>query len=77
MEEPLRIVGEYGRYQSHIKIILLGCAFLSNIFSLQIDLMLKLPNIKIIHKNISISNNITNIKKYKINNDILAKTYQE
>ena len=56
MEDSLRIVGEYGIYQTHIKIILLGCAFLTNIFSLQIDLMLKIPNIKIIEKNFPIKN---------------------
>lgn len=52
MEDSLKIVGEYGNYQNHIKIILLSCAFLTDIYSLQIGLMLKLPKIKIIEKNL-------------------------
>ena len=76
MEESLRVVGEYGTYQSHIKIILLGCAFLTNIYSIQIDIMLHFPNFIISQNNITM-NNITkeyNNKycdkdKYKINID--------
>lgn len=52
MEGSLKIVGEYGNYQNHIKIILLSCAFLTDIYSLQIELMLKLPNLKIIEKSL-------------------------
>ena len=63
MEESLRVVGEYGTYQSHIKIILLSCAFLTNIYSIQIDIMLHFPNFIISQNNITM-HNIT--KVYKI-----------
>ena len=44
MEDSLRIIGEYGAFQTGIKIILLSCAFLTNIYSNEIDIMLKFPN---------------------------------
>ena len=46
MEGSLKVVGEYGNYQNHIKVILLSCAFLTDIYTLQICLMLKLPKLK-------------------------------
>ena len=76
MEDSLRIIGEYGTYQTNIKIILLGCAFLTNIYSIQIDLMLKPPHLIITQNNISYKNNITFINTkycdkniYKLNID--------
>ena len=73
MEDSLRVVGEYGTYQTYIKIILLGCAFLTNIYSIQIDIMLHFPNLIISQNNITIYNSTTkfDIKycdkdKYKI-----------
>ena len=60
MEGSLKIVGEYGNYQNHIKIILLSCAFLTDIYSLQIGLMLKLPKLNIIEKNNKINYCINN-----------------
>ena len=62
MEGSLKIVGEYGNYQNHIKVILLSCAFLTDIYSLQIGLMLKLPKLKIIpKKNLNYINKENNI----------------
>ena len=73
MEDSLRVVGEYGTYQTYIKIILLGCAFLSNIYSIQIDIMLHFPNFIISQNNITIHNSTTKFDnkycdkdKYKI-----------
>ena len=65
MEDSLRMVGEYGTYQTNIKLILLGCAFLTNIYSIQIDIMLHFPNFIISQNNITIQN-LTNEfdKKY-------------
>ena len=62
MEASLKIVGEYGNYQNHIKVILLSCAFLTDIYSLQIGLMLKLPKLNIIEKSnkINYNNHINN-----------------
>ena len=56
MEDSLKIIGEYGTFQTNIKIILLGCAFLTNIYSIQIDLMLKIPNLVITQNNNSYIN---------------------
>lgn len=61
MEGSLKVVGEYGNYQNHIKVILLSCAFLTDIYTLQIGLMLKLPKLKIIDKSIINTNNKLNI----------------
>ena len=60
MEGSLKTVGEYGNYQNHIKIILLSCAFLTDIYSIQIGLMLKLPKLNIIEKNTQINYNNNN-----------------
>ena len=76
MEDSLRIVGEYGIYQINIKLILFGCAFLSNIYLIQLDIMLKNPNLVII-ENDSFQKNISYIfdakfcdkNKYKIEID--------
>lgn len=59
MEGSLKVVGEYGNYQNHIKVILLICAFLTDIYASQLGLMLKLPKLKIIEKsNINTKNKI-------------------
>ena len=68
MDDSLRIIGEYGAYQTSIKIIFLGCAFLTNIYYNQIDIMLKFPNLK--EKQINIKQ-----KKIKIIYNILYKKY--
>ena len=76
MEDSLRIVGEYGTYQINIKLILFGCAFLSNIYLIQLDIMLKNPDLVII-ENDSFQKNISYIfdakfcdkNKYKIEID--------
>ena len=60
MEDSLRIIGEYGAYQTSIKIIFLGCAFLTNIYYNQIDIMLKFPNL-IVTQNNSLNKNITSL----------------
>ena len=74
MEDSLKIIGEYGAYQTNVKIILFGCAFLTNIYSIQIDLMLKTPNIiitnnNISYKNITFDNKFCDKNNYKINID--------
>ena len=61
MEDSLRIIGEYGAFQTGIKIILLSCAFLTNIYSNEIDIMLKFPNFIILQNN---SFNISNTTLY-------------
>ena len=61
MEDSLRIIGEYGAFQTGIKIILLSCAFLTNIYSNEIDIMLKFPNFIILKNN---SFNISNTTLY-------------
>ncbi len=66
MEGSLKTVGEYGNYQNHIKIILLSCAFLTDIYSIQIGLMLKLPKLNIIDKNTQINYNNNNISSLEI-----------
>ena len=65
MEDSLKIIGEYGTFQTYIKIILLGCAFLTNIYSIQIELMLIFPNL-IITQNNNLYKNSTALfnKKY-------------
>ena len=68
MEESLKTVGEYGNYQNQIKIILLSCAFLTDIYSLQIGLMLDLPKIKIIEKNSIIQNNNASLNMFLLSN---------
>ena len=60
MEDSLRIIGEYGAFQTGIKIILLSCAFLTNIYSNEIDIMLKFPNL-IVTQNNSLNKNITSL----------------
>ena len=67
MEDSLKIVGEYGNFQNHIKLIIFSSAFLTDIYSLQIGLMLKLPNIDIIeNNNIEYNNKLNNITSLNI-----------
>ena len=67
MEDSLKIVGEYGNFQNHIKIIIFSSAFLTDIYSLQIGLMLKLPNIDIVENdNIEFNYKLNNITSLNI-----------
>ena len=67
MEDSLKIVGEYGNFQNHIKLIIFSSAFLTDIYSLQIGLMLKLPNIDIIEMdNIEYNNKLNNLTSLNI-----------
>ena len=66
MEGSFKVVGEYGNYQNHIKVILLSCAFLTDIFTLQIGLMLKLPKLNIMEKSIFNINNKLNYTSFDI-----------
>ena len=69
MEGSLKIVGEYGNFQNHIKIIIFSCAFLTDIYLLQISLMLKSPKINIIEKgNFKDSDNQTLLSMYLLPN---------
>lgn len=70
MEDSLKIIGEYGAFQTSIKIIILGCAFLTNIYPIQIDLMLKLPNLVITHDNNSYVNSTEVFNNKYCNNNI-------
>ena len=70
MEESLKIIGENNNFQFYLKIILFSCAFLTDIYSMQIPFMLNSYNL------ISI-NNITdiNLTDYCNNdNNISTKT---
>ena len=67
MEDSLKIVGEYGNFQNHIKLIIFSSAFLTDIYSLQIGLMLKLPNIDIVENdNIEFNYKLNNITSLNI-----------
>lgn len=70
MEDSLKIIGEYGTFQTSIKIIILGCAFLTNIYPIQIDLMLKLPNLIITYDNNSYVNSTETFNNKYCNNNI-------